>query len=102
MKVDMDNDQVTLWASATDTEEWAMGFRSGRRWPTSVLSGQRMRCSFDSGGLNDMTVGGRGKIDIPADEFNAFVVDALRNVLPTSHACYFVVVGQFITHPNDQ
>lgn len=100
MKIDMANDQVTVWASPKDTEDWAMGFRGGRRWPTSVLTGRRMRCTYDANGLLEVTVGGRSSVDIPTAEFNAFIVDSLRNVLPASHACHFITVGQFLT-PND-
>ena len=65
-----------LWLSANDTYNWA--HKSGASWPCSVLSGHRLKASFDKeNDLIDLTIDGQYK-DCPADEFNAIASDFLK------------------------
>ncbi|MCP4537798.1 MAG: hypothetical protein GY832_11695 [Chloroflexi bacterium] len=94
MRTQINETNVKLWLSASDTYNWA--HRLGACWPCSELSGKRLRAEFDSHGLVDFAVNGRTPDDGPsADEFNAITSDALRPVLPKDHPCYLVNVGQF-------
>ena len=67
---------ITVWLSATDTNEWA------RQWPCSELAGRRIRADFDTNGLLDYTIDGRSRTGArmwtPVDEFNAVIADSLR------------------------
>jgi hypothetical protein len=99
MKIRITPDTVELWASVTDVDNWMQGFTTGKRWPCSVLQEQRLYASFDACGLSDYTLNGRHGINVPAEEFNAFTSDMLRNALPKDHSCYYVIVGQFEDTP---
>ena len=83
MRVVVAGSTVKLWASMRDTYDWA------RRWPGSVLRGKRLFAEFDarSGDLIDLTVNGRGGVDVPVHEFNAFTSDMLRasGKVPADH-----------------
>ena len=96
MQVSISSDQVTLWASANDTYEWAQ--QPFKRWPCSALSGHRFVATFDRNGLCDLTIDGRqnGGHEVMADELNAICVDLLRGKLPEDHPAWFVTVGQFL------
>ena len=86
-------DSVCLWASASDTYDWA--HEIGAAWPCSELAGRRFFAAFDTNGLVDLTVDGKDGVGIPCDEFNAITSDLLAERLPADHPCYFVTVGQF-------
>jgi hypothetical protein len=93
MRLQDNGDSLALWVSANETYEWA--HRTGSAWPCSELSGHRFSAAFDTNGLVDLTVDGRDGHDVPGDELSAIVSDLLAERLPTTHPCYFVVVGQF-------
>jgi len=85
---------LTLWASASDTYDWA--HRSGAAWPCSTLSGSRFCATFDTNGLLDLSVnGGDAPEDIDGTELSAICSDLIGSRIDTEHPCYFVVVGQF-------
>jgi hypothetical protein len=85
---------VAIWLSARDTQEWAR--RPGDAWPCSALAGRRVFASFDSNGLNDLSIdGGRGEQDIDGNELSAICADFLERKIGPEHSCYFVTVGQF-------
>ena len=96
MKVSISSDQVTLWASANDTYEWAQ--QPFKRWPCSALSGHRFVATFDRNGLCDLTIDGRqnGGPEVMADELSAICADLLREKLPKDHPAWSVAVGQFL------
>ena len=93
MRIKDNGDSFTLWASARDTYDWA--HKPGAAWPCSTLSGHRFVASFDTDGLYDLNVQGRG--DWAGDEFSACVSDLVEESgkIPEDHPCYFVAVGQF-------
>ncbi len=95
MKVRISGDQVTLWASANDTYEWAR--RPFKRWPSSALSGHRFMATFDGNGLCDLTIDGRhnGGPEVTADELSAICADLLQEKLSKDHPVWSVAVGQF-------
>jgi len=67
-----------IWASATDTEMWAM--RPGSVWPCSTLRQKRVFVEMDSkGDLVDLIINsGRGSQEVDGHELDAFIKDALR------------------------
>lgn len=86
-------DRVAVTATERQLRAWAR--RPGMVWPCSALARiEQLRCEFDSGGLLDLTVR-NGDDDVPADEFNAWSSDVLRDVLPADHPARFVTVDQF-------
>ena len=94
MKLVQNEYGFNVWLSARDTRDWAN--RPNERWPCSQLSGHRLFASFDSCGLNDMSVDGRSK-DIDVNEFNACISDHVRSKLSVENPAWFVAVGQFET-----
>ncbi len=96
MKVSIESDRVTLWASASHTYEWA--HRPFKRWPCSALSGHRFVATFDRNGLCDLTIDGRhnGGPEVMADELSAICADLLREKLPEDHPAWSVAVDQFL------
>jgi hypothetical protein len=93
MRLNDSGGSVTLWLSANDTYVWAR--RPGAHWPCSQLSGRRLRASFDTNGLYDLTIDGRSGIDCDGNELSAITSDYLAERLTPEHPCYFVTVGQF-------
>ena len=93
MKTHITDTTVLLFLSKNDTYNWAT--RSGRCWPCSQLSGNRMTAEFDDGGLIDCSVNGRDA-DIEADELSAICADHLADRLPVSHPAYDVAVSQHL------
>jgi len=96
MRVRTQDHQVALWASDSDTYEWA--HRPFKRWPCSALSGHRFVAMFDHNGLCDLTIDGRhgGGPEVMAYELNAICSDLLREKLPEDHPAWAVAVGQFL------
>ena len=80
MRIKREEGCVKVWASASDTFEWA--HRPMNAWPCSQLSGKRLFAEFWDGDLVDYTVNGKSGIDLDATEFNAFIEDALGSVNP--------------------
>ena len=94
MRTRIDTNSFTIWLSAHDTYSWA--HRSGSSWPCSESSDKRCRADFDENGLVDLTVNGReASAELSAWELNAIVSDYAREVLPSSHPVWDVVIGQF-------
>ena len=94
MRIKDNGDAVTLWASATDTYDWA--HRADASWPCSTLSGHRFCATFDSNGLLELTVdGGTFTPEFDGHEFSAICSDLLEDRLPVDHTVYCVTVGQF-------
>lgn len=93
MKWSINPASFTLWLSADDTSQWAN--RPKLTWPCTTLGGHAVRVHFDSGGLCDLTIGGRAGADCDANELSAMVADFMGGLLPVSHPSYFVAVGQF-------
>lgn len=92
--VHVKTDRVLVIATHEQLHEW----RIDHCWPCSELARlEGIRVEFDRNGLCDLYAqNDRGAdVDIPADEFNAWSTDVLRDVLPMEHPCYFVAVGQF-------
>jgi hypothetical protein len=95
MNIQIHPESVNVWLSPADTRRWATC--PGNHWPCSFLAGKRLFAQLDAHGLVDFTVdNGRGDQDCPSAEFNAIVADALRSKLPSTHAVWFVAVGQFL------
>lgn len=93
MRILDQGDAVVLWASASDTYEWA--HRIGSAWPCSTLSGSRFCATFDTNGLLELTINGRDDADVDAHELSAICSDLLGEKITTDHPVYFVAVGQF-------
>ena len=101
MRVKIDPNNVTLWASANDTSAWAA--RPGAHWPASTLAGRNFRADFDANGLYDLTVDGASfdaegvypHGDVDGHELSIICSDLLATRLPTDHPAYPVAVGQF-------
>lgn len=97
--VDIRPQGVTITAHAGQLFSWA--HRPGAIWPCSRLDDlDEISATFDYHGLVDMTTRPMldpdgHVIDPPADEFNAWSSDVLRDILPESHPAHFVTVGQF-------
>lgn len=87
---------VTIEATGAQLYAWAN--RPGARWVCSHLEDlDSIRVNFDASGLVDFTASeASARWDLPADEFNAWSSDVLRDVLPADHPAYPVTVGQFI------
>ncbi len=92
MQAEVRDNSVDLWLDDVDTFSWAN--KPSDSWPCSTLSGKHLYASFDRNGLNDLRIDGM-ESDCPADEFNAITSDFLEKILPTTHPCYYVTVGQF-------
>ena len=96
MRAKDNGSSVTLWASANDTYEWAN--RIGSEWPCSTLSGHRIRATFDSNGLVDLTFDGAWPVTwggIDSHELSACCADLLSERIDETHPVHFVAVGQF-------
>lgn len=93
MKIQINPTSVNLWLSANDTDQWAN--RAGSHWPCSQLSESRVFASFDTNGLCDFTVDGKSA-DVDGNELSAICADHLVLMLPKTHPCYDVAVGQFL------
>ena len=79
MQVERINGHTTIQLASGETYAWA--HQPGRSWPNSVVAGQPLWAEFDpDGNLIDM-----GDVDgnVPLDEFNAIIEDALGNARPT-------------------
>jgi hypothetical protein len=98
MRVTIGESSVRVDLSADDTRAWAKGRAKwgGGSWPCSVLSYSCVWGEFDANGLTGYAVDCRVIRDLPTDEFNAIMADALKGQLPEGHPCYFVVMGQFL------
>lgn len=85
-------DGVAIEADSAALYSWSN--RAGHAWPCSTLEDlDSLRASFDTNGLLDIEHPGADDLD--GSEFSAFACDAIAAVLPDSHPCYFVTVGQF-------
>ena len=96
MKLNSYDHGFTINLSARDISDWVR--KPGAAWPCSTLDGKRLYAEFDSNGLLDYSINGRypsERDNIDSNEFNAIIADHAKEVLPTDHPCYFVVVGQF-------
>jgi hypothetical protein len=85
---------VYIEASAYELRDWST--KPGSSWPCSVLGSDEcdgISATFDTNGL--IEISHPGLCDLPADEFNAWSSDVLRDILPKDHPAYFVTVGQF-------
>jgi hypothetical protein len=90
--VSWSTDSVEIHATRTMLYDWA--HRPDASWPCSSLAlCDEITARFDANGLFDLL--GDGDDEIPADEFNAWSSDLLRDTLPKDHPCYTVTVGQF-------
>jgi hypothetical protein len=70
--------QVTISVSAEDTSAWAR--RPGSSWPCSTLAGHEITAAFVNGDLVELDCVDEPGIEIPTEEFNAFVEDTLAEV----------------------
>mgnify|MGYP005829034167 CR=1 FL=1 len=95
MRLQQSQHGFTLWASARDTYDWA--HKSGAAWPCSTLAGHRLVAAFDSNGLYDFTLDGRGAAwgSIDGQELSALVCDLAGPKLGRDNAAWDVAVGQF-------
>lgn len=95
--VDIRPHGVTITANGSQLYSWA--YRAGLEWPCSYLADLAdIRAHFDAHGLVDLDSSSdepMGERELPGDEFTAWSLEVLREVLPTDHPCYFVCVGQF-------
>ncbi len=91
-RIQVYNRTVKLWASASDTYNWA--HRPGSSWPGSQLSDSRLFAEFARGDLVDYAINGRSA-DIDLSEFNAFTSDMLATKLDPSHPDYDALVTRF-------
>ena len=71
---------VKVVATGDDTYDWA--HKPGGAWPCSVLSGKGFCAGFQGGDLVELTMYGHRDVDVPIDEFNAFIEDATGSVNP--------------------
>jgi hypothetical protein len=94
MRVKIHDSSIGLWASSSDTYDWA--HKIGAEWPCSTLSGKRFFAAFDSNGLCDLSVNGQAsdKFDIDSNELSAICSDLLSAKLDHSHPVWLIAVGQ--------
>jgi hypothetical protein len=80
MRIKEYNGAVSVWISATETNQWA------RRWPCSELGGSRVFAAFArNGDLMDLAVDGK-QWDGDANEFSALCADFIARKFPNHPA----------------
>ena len=93
MRAKITPSSVTVWLSASDTQDWADGYapatcsRKG-----STLEGLPVAVTFDASGMADFRIDGRMD-DWDSAELGAIVADYLRSAIAPDHPLYMVTVG---------
>lgn len=101
MRIRVDEASVSIWLSATDTENWAQGFLpGGKRWPASGVAGNRVYAHFDDEGLREITYNGRDHDLFDANEVFSCIADhaVLSKKLKRGHPCYSTVISDHLPH----
>jgi len=101
MRIRVDKDSVSIWLSATDTENWAQGFLDGgKRWPASGLAGNRVYAYYTARGLEEITFNGRSHDLFDGHEVNNCIADhaVLSKKLKRGHPCYDTVIADHLPH----